>query len=66
MGRSLDLVEEFMSNMTSSEVSPDEPFSYNSDCPIPIYTQILKDKKQRKCKKIEIGQTILANVLHYI
>jgi hypothetical protein len=47
MGRSLDLVEEFMSNMKSSEVSPDEPFSYISDCPIPVL-----NFKRQKTKKM--------------
>lgn len=28
-----DLLEDFMSNIKSSEVSPDDPLSYTSDCP---------------------------------
>jgi hypothetical protein len=33
MDSSDDLLEELMSNIISSELSPDDPLSYTSDCP---------------------------------
>lgn len=44
MDKSDDLLEELMSNIMSSELSPDDPLSYTSDCPISWF----KGKKKSK------------------
>lgn len=44
-----DLLEELMSNIMSSELSPDDPLSYTSDCP----NSCLKGKMKKEKKKLE-------------
>lgn len=48
MDKSDDLLEELMSNIISSELSPDDPLSYTSDCPNPS----IKRKKSLKIKEM--------------
>lgn len=50
MDKSDDLLEELMSNIISSELSPDDPLSYTSDCPNPSIKRE-KIKKLKKCTR---------------
>lgn len=47
MDKSDDLLEELISNIISSELSPDDPLSYTSDCP----NSSIKRRKKKKERK---------------
>lgn len=46
-----DFLEELMSNMKSSELSPDDPLSYTSDCPNSYFKMKMKNVKEKNKKK---------------
>lgn len=59
-----DLLEELMSNMKSSELSPDDPLSYTSDCPNSCFKMKRKNVKvkNRKKKKLTINENRVTNL----